>query len=82
MDYIGLRALQHERLELKPNNCPHIVTIRSRSFITGNSKIVKLSEVVKLVKDHNAEIDTILVNACRGENDSILTLMKAALRGV
>ena len=80
MDYVGLRALQEEQLDAN-HTCPHIVTIAHRSFFKGYSKLVKLSEVAALVHQRDKTIDRLLVNACRGETDSILALMKATLFG-
>ena len=81
MDYVGLASMMRNRVGAQ-GDCPNIVTIRNRSFITGNSKVVHLSEVQTLVKGHDSKIDTLLVNACRGESDSVLGLMKASVFGV
>ncbi len=81
MDYVGLANMMKNRHGSK-GNCPNLVTIRNRSFITGNSKLVKLSEVQSLVKGHDSSIDTLLVNACRGENDSWVSMIKASVFGV
>jgi hypothetical protein len=82
MDYVGLRGLQTSRAATDPNDCPHIVSVRSRSFFSAHTKLMDLSEVVRLVIAHEPRIDTVVVNACRGESDSVLTLMKAAVFGV
>ena len=79
--YITLRNAQTNRLELKPNDCPHIVSIRHRSFINAHSKLINLSEVVAAVRQYQPTIDTFLVNACRVEENGILALMKAAVFG-
>lgn len=71
-DYVGLRSLQLE----KGAGCPHIVSIRNRSFA---SKCVSLSEVVTAVLAHKPGISTFLVNCCRGESDSRWTRIKAAV---
>ena len=81
MDYVGLRKMMHNRINAN-GGCPNIVTIRNRSFITGNSKVVHLSEVQSLVKGHDSRINTLLVNACRGESDSWLGMLKASVFGV
>ncbi len=80
--YITLRNAQWGRLHLKPDNCPHIVSIRHRAFLKGYSKLITLSEVVEAVRQYRPQIDIFLVNACRGESDGILGLMKAAVFGV
>ncbi len=79
--YTTLRNAQSNRLIAKPNDCPHIVSIRHRSFIKGYSKLINLSEVVTAVLTYEPTIDTFLVNSCRGEHGGILELMKAAVFG-
>ncbi len=81
MDYVGLLKLMKGKIT-SGTDCPNVVTIRNRSFISGNSKVVHLKEVQDLVKAHDSSIKTLLVNACRGESDSVLGLMKATVFGV
>jgi len=81
-DYVSLLQIMKDRMRSSNGDCPNVVTIRNRSFLKGYSKLIKLSEVQALVKQHDSEITTLLVNACRGENDSQLKLMTATIFGV
>ncbi len=87
LGYRELRELQVSKDNSNKNStfdsgAPHIVSIRRRSFITGNSKLIKLSEVIDLVQQHDQGINVFNVNACRGERKGRLRLMKATLFGI
>lgn len=63
--YTQLRELMLVRYGASPALCPHIVSVRNRS-IAKAGKIIKLSEVIRLVTAHRAGINEFWVGGCRG----------------